>query len=316
MKCINMLCSRPGKWCVIASLAFRLDTVDSAALVRSAGKATSASTALGFSVMPAQDSPELTVDDAVDWLLKKQADASIPQAPLALIRRHAEYALRARTELPVAAKVPWSLFLQEVLPYRHFDEADDDWRGSFFTTLGPHIRANMTLREAAETVIPRAWTDLGGTVTFKPNMTPQAIAPVSQTLALGHASCTGCSILVADALRSVGLPARVVGTPEWNVKGGGNHNWVEVWLGEGNWSTEGWHFFDAAPSQGRVEWDKAWFTAGNVQKAEAGGKHGIYTPSWDSHAATSRYELPWCQPPKSVPALDRTAFYKGLPSLA
>ena len=49
------------------------------------------------------------------------------------------------------------------------------------------------------------------------------------TMVFGYASCTGISILYVDALRSVGIPARLVGTPAWHGKeNDGNHNWVEV----------------------------------------------------------------------------------------
>lgn len=78
-------------------------------------------------------------------------------------------------------------------------------------------------------------------------------------------SCTGLALYVVAALRSVGIPARVAGTPHWNKCGGrgkackacpggdictpgfgssddscGNHDWAEAWAdGE-------WHFMDPA----------------------------------------------------------------------
>ena len=54
----------------------------------------------------------------------------------------------------------------------------------------------------------------------------QRSAPV-QTWAAGHASCTGLSIFLISALRSVGIPVRLAGTPAW-VLTDGNHDWVEV----------------------------------------------------------------------------------------
>ena len=48
-----------------------------------------------------------------------------------------------------------------------------------------------------------------------------------------------------DALRSAGIPARLVGTPAWHGKvEDGNHNWVEVWLG----NQIGWKFIEGAPA--------------------------------------------------------------------
>ena len=47
------------------------------------------------------------------------------------------------------------------------------------------------------------------------------------------ASCTGLSVLLVDALRAAGIPARFAGTPAWH-DDRGNHSWVEVWIG-GRW---------------------------------------------------------------------------------
>ena len=47
------------------------------------------------------------------------------------------------------------------------------------------------------------------------------------------ASCSGLSILLTDALRSVGIPSRIAGTANWH-DNRGNHNWCEVWL-DGKW---------------------------------------------------------------------------------
>jgi hypothetical protein len=76
-------------------------------------------------------------------------------------------------------------------------------------------------------------------------------------ITFGFASCTGVSILYVDALRSVGVPARLVGTPAWKgVASNGNHNWVEVFLGDG------WYFNEAYPAGPGETFDKPcdkWF---------------------------------------------------------
>jgi len=70
------------------------------------------------------------------------------------------------------------------------------------------------------------------------------------TIVYGYASCTGVSILYADALRAVGVPARIVGTPAWNADvSHGNHNWVEVYLGtQAYGNADGWYFIEASPA--------------------------------------------------------------------
>lgn len=80
---------------------------------------------------------------------------------------------------------------------------------------------------------------------FKSSQTPLIYDPMA-TLAFGYASCTGVSIFLVDALRSIGIASRIAGTPAWNqVVDNGNHNWVEVWSPE--W---GWQFIEAAPAGG------------------------------------------------------------------
>ena len=61
----------------------------------------------------------------------------------------------------------------------------------------------------------------------KPDQNP------SESIRQGMASCSGLSILLTDALRSVGIPSRIAGTANWH-DNRGNHNWCEVWL-DGKW---------------------------------------------------------------------------------
>lgn len=257
----------------------------------------------------------LTVEQAVTWL-KQHASPAQTLPSESYLRRNAEFALRARQEVPVAKIVPQDLFLRQVLPYRQLDEPVDEWRPSFFSVLAPIAARASTLREAVELIVPRVWTDLRASpevmeqpsstpVVFKSNCTPEIMAPISETLRKGHASCTGCSILVADGLRSVGVPARVVGTPQWNRPTGGNHNWVEVWTGEGD---DGWQFFDAAPSPS-VQLNSAWFVPDPVDLARKESMHGIYAPVWDASTADGLYALTWRDPFVQLPAQDRTYFY-------
>lgn len=245
--------------------------------------------------------PTLNSQGLADWLAERQP-AGNHQRDLQL--RNAEYALKAKSLSDHTGEVSEDMFLREVLPLRHLDEPIDDWRPAFYEKLAPLVQGKRSLREMAEAVIPAVFNGgLGKKLVFKPNNTPQIMAPESETLVKGYASCTGLSIILADALRSVGVPARVVGTAVWNIKTGGNHNWVEVWWG-GNW-----HFVDAGPTQ-KVDWDSTWFID-TAKKAQPGTIHGIYTAVVDRTEADSQYTLTWREPPVKQPALDRTAFYIG-----
>eukprot|EP00929_Paragymnodinium_shiwhaense_P097122 TRINITY_DN58888_c0_g1_i1.p1 TRINITY_DN58888_c0_g1~~TRINITY_DN58888_c0_g1_i1.p1 ORF type:complete len:346 (+),score=83.84 TRINITY_DN58888_c0_g1_i1:46-1083(+) len=224
---------------------------------------------------------------------------------------NAKYALLA-AELPYAKQVDRELFMSQVLPYAHFDEARQPWRAQFYQTLLPHVQSKATLREAAD-ALWAAWpTAFGKQLHFKGNMTPQIMAPLD-TLREGHASCTGFGIFVANCYRSVGIPSRVVGVGEWNTESGGNHNWIEVWNGTG------WMYIDDSPEQSAVPtWNSAWFSDQAKLAESAPLKHAVLSPLWGPLANTE-YPLGWwSEEPaesrgvKSVPAIDVTARYAPL----
>mmetsp|Transcript_93891 Transcript_93891/g.169584 ORF Transcript_93891/g.169584 Transcript_93891/m.169584 type:complete len:353 (+) Transcript_93891:22-1080(+) len=265
-----------------------------------------------------RDAKLMTTAEAETWL-SENADPRQPKQSEEYLRNNAAYALKARAEVPVAAAVPLELFLHGVLPYRNVDEPVDEWRPGFFQVLAPIAAEAKTLREAVEAVVPRIFTELRASrkvtnepnatpVVFKANCTPAIMAPISETLHQGYASCTGMSILVVNGLRSVGIPARVVGTPLWNVESGGNHNWVEVWTGEGD---DGWQFFDAAPTE-KLTLNEAWFVPGNTMHAVKGTKNGIYSSEWTP--SDVEYPLTWRDPAINWRAKDRTDYYLALSS--
>ena len=128
-----------------------------------------------------------------------------------------------------------------------------------------------------------------------------------------YASCTGLSILLVDACRACGIPARVAGIPSWKVPNtdkngnhGGNHNWVEVWDGEK------WRFLGAAEPSAL---DETWF----VKKANEASdpdiwRHSIYASSWKPTKNESEckmsYPLVWSMWDASVPAVKVTKRYR------
>ena len=99
----------------------------------------------------------------------------------------------------------------------------------------------------------------------KPDQSPY------ESLESGMASCTGLSILLTDAFRAVGIPARVAGTPQWTTKPG-NHNWVKVWI-DGQW-----HFTEYYPDAKGL--DHGWLLA-DAGKADPDSLlHRIYASSF------------------------------------
>ena len=79
----------------------------------------------------------------------------------------------------------------------------------------------------------------------------------------------GLSILLIDACRAVGIPARMVGTPRWT-DNSGNHSWVEVWDRE-------WSFVGACePSK----LNEGWFIGQAAKADESKPQNRIYATSF------------------------------------
>ena len=74
---------------------------------------------------------------------------------------------------------------------------------------------NYSISEVALIVNKGLWAGaLGKSIVFKGGQTPLIYDPMS-VMVFGYASCTGVSIVYIDALRSVGIPSRLAGTPAW-----------------------------------------------------------------------------------------------------
>ena len=119
-----------------------------------------------------------------------------------------------------------------------------------------------------------------------------------ESIETGLASCTGLSILLIDACRAVGVPARFVGTPLWS-DGSGNHSWVEVW-------DDGWHFTGAAEPNG-MDLDRAWFTGRAATANRHDPRNSIYAVTWRRTPLT--FPMVWREGDPSYHAVDVTDRY-------
>ena len=123
-----------------------------------------------------------------------------------------------------------------------------------------------------------------------------------ESIAQGMATCTGLSIMLVEACRSVGVPARLAGIASWPGRGG-NHTWVEVW-------DNGWHFVGAAEPDDKGL-DHAWFV-GDASKAKKGSsKNAIYAVTY--RTTGDYFPLVWA-PSAKMPGEDVTDRYaRGTP---
>jgi len=204
-------------------------------------------------------------------------------------------AWKARRELPWGRGIPEPIFLNNVLPYANIDERRDDWRQEMLDLCLPIVRECQTPAEAAHQLNVEIFPKLKlaySTQRRAPNQGPK------ESIESGKASCTGLSIVLADACRAVCIPARLVGTPLWSNKRG-NHTWVEIW-------DQKWHFTGACEPD-KQGLNRGWFIGDAAQAQADSFEHAIYAASF---AQTDRhFPLPWAMRNKSVPAENVTDRY-------
>ena len=137
------------------------------------------------------------------------------------------HALEARNATAWARAVPWDIFLNDVLPYAVLNEARDNWRPLFHHAFMPLVRHTNSTVEAVLALNAHIWDKLD--VQYEEKLSPHITAPL-EAVAYKRASCTGLSVLLVDACRAVGVPARMALVGQWAPPNSGNHNWVEVWV--------------------------------------------------------------------------------------
>lgn len=213
-----------------------------------------------------------------------------------LVLENIRIALSARDRFPWANEVSEALFLNDVLPYAVLDETRVASRARVLELAAPIVEGAADAAEAAQR-LNRDLFKLTGVrySTARERANQNAI----ETLESGLASCTGLSILLVEACRSVGIPARVAGIASWPGREG-NHTWVEIHDGE-NWRFTGAAEYDANGL------DRGWF-AGAASHAVGGHElHAIWASSW---AVTGdRFPLAWDMDDRSVPGVDVSSRY-------
>lgn len=111
-----------------------------------------------------------------------------------------------------------------------FCEDACDWRKPVADIFRPLVRECATAREAVLTIASQMTAATGVYYSMERR---KANMNALEALREKKVSCTGQSVLLVCALRSVGIPARVVWVLTWNHMPG-NHTWVEAWV-DGGW---------------------------------------------------------------------------------
>ncbi len=210
---------------------------------------------------------------------------------------HVALAHEAMAGAPWASLVPKEIFLNDVLPYACLNESRDGGRAKLRELAVPLVKECRTPGEAAQVLNQKLFGIVNVRYSTARKRPDQSALESMET---GLASCSGLSILLADACRSVGIPARVAGTPMWtNMRG--NHTWIEVWDGE-------WHFAGAAePDPNGL--DRGWFVGDAAKADDNEPRHRIYASSFRQTGLS--FPLVWNRRIDWVPAVNVTSRYTG-----
>ena len=234
--------------------------------------------------------------DGMLHLLHHMPAADREQLKAEFLRQNIDLAFEARKKFPWAAEVSDELFINDVLPYAVMDEPRDPWRAQFLELATPIVKDARTAEEAAQLLNQHFFKKIKvhyNTGRKRANQSPK------ESMEQGKASCTGLSIILVNACRAVGIPARAAGIPLWPDKRG-NHTWPEIWDGE-RWRFTGADEYDAKGL------DRGWFTKKAREARKDQSMHSIYATSWG--ADDLHFPLPWNRRSRDVGAVNVTERY-------
>jgi transglutaminase-like putative cysteine protease len=249
------------------------------------------------------------VERAVAWLRQHQPARHLEGREMesrpneAFLRSHAKRLLQARLATPWADDVPEELFAEFVLPYWNLDEPKDAWIETLQPVAMTIVAGAATPGEAIVRLNDQLFKAVG--VSYHATRRPRPNQNVSETVGCGFASCTGLSIVLVNACRSVGIPARVVGIADWvspagpTFTGNGNHAWVEAWDGRQ------WRFIGASESS---PLDQTWFAEKAKLSIDSNPTQAIYAAA-PGKPEDDHYPLVWAPRDRSVKGINVTRLY-------
>ena len=233
--------------------------------------------------------------EGLGFLVENMPDNDLQSLSADFLVENLNLAYDAWENSPWREPVTKELFLNDVLPYASLNEEREAWRSKLRTECLPMIEGINSPSEAAHRLNQQIFKHFKvayNTSRNRPDQTP------GESIVSGKATCTGLSILLVDAYRAVGIPARIAATAMWsNMRG--NHTWVEVW-------DNGWQFCGAAePSPAGL--NHGWFLRDAAKAQRDVPQHAIWATSFKR---TGDYcPLVWAPGDKSVPAVNVTERY-------
>ena len=236
----------------------------------------------------------VTQQAALDFLLNDLPPRDVGNVLYEQSLRNVQLAIQARDRTAWKDDVPDEVFLNYVVPYCVVTERRDEWRENFSKRFWPLVQGCRTSSQAAQVL-----NDGIAKLIKTKQHAPYDASPM-ETIQAGYGSPCALSILIIGACRSVGVPARLVGTPGWTSqkdKQPPNHFWVEIWDGQ-------WLVLDAGQN---TPLNQGWFLE-NCSKADPSNPRTcIYAVSYKK--TLTRFPVIWDEQNKDISAEDVTYSY-------
>jgi O-antigen ligase len=163
------------------------------------------------------------------FLLANMPDRDLVSMDIGILTENVRLAYKARRTVPLASEVPEDVFLNFVLPYAVANERRDGWRPEFFRQF--RDAAVSSVEDFAE--VANRDVFISRRLGYLERDNRKFLLSPRQTWERGYVSCGEAAILVIDACRSVGIPARLAIMPKWPRRRVG-HFWLEVY-DSGRW---------------------------------------------------------------------------------
>jgi predicted esterase len=206
---------------------------------------------------------------SLEWLIAHMPEADLRELKAVFLLTHVDGAYNAWKSAPWSAMVDEATYFDAILPYASVSEKRELWMPLLRPKCLPMVEGLRDPALAAARLNQRVFPEFKVQYSTKRKRADQS---PSESIESGLASCSGLSILLIDACRSVGIPARFVGVPMWT-DGSGNHSWIEIWDGTR------WRYTGAAEPTGD-ELDQGWFSGRASGQNRSKPEHAIYAVTW------------------------------------
>ncbi len=233
----------------------------------------------------------------MEYLIRYMPQRDLRELSADYLLENVAYAYEAWRKAPWHAQISEELFFNDILPYAAINERRDRWRKDFYERFREQVAGIESPGAAAVKLNQTIFGQLNVKYSTRRRKADQS---PYESIESGLASCSGLSVLLIDACRAVGVPARFAGTPRWT-DNSGNHSWVEVW-------DNGWHFTGAAEPAGDAL-DQGWFIDRASKAQRDDPTYAIFATSY--RTTPQPFPLVWDRSIDYVCAVNVTDRYAG-----